>query len=279
MQHPGSRILVAILVGVLLVLSTAVSPRPLVAQESSSEGSLETGNWTLTLPLWIPGYRGSFAVGEIDVDGESDGGPGFFDRLFENKLSLNFFFMGSAKYRHDRWRFYLFVFGGKFTDDVIFKLTDGTVLTASVQPIIPELQVGYDVYKWQWGDSEFQDLIAEPFTGFRYYDVRVTAKGGGDNVDVKTEVTWWDPIIGVWLPVNLSRRWLVESSVDVGGFGLGSELSWRVQVGGKFRAGSLVHFKFGYNVLDVDYRDVVAGQDFIYNVRIGGPYAGISFNF
>jgi hypothetical protein len=31
--------------------------------------------------------------------------------------------------------------------------------------------------------------------------------------------------------------------------------------------------------MDVDYRKTLAGEQFVYRVRLGGPLAGIQFNF
>ena len=127
---------------------------------SSDDAMQANRNWTITLPLWIPGYRGQFAVGDIDVEGESGGGSGwgFLERLFDNRLKINFAFMGSASWERDRWRIYGDIFGGKFTDDVIFKLTDGTVVSAKVQPIIPTIHANYRVFQHSWSGSVNQQV-------------------------------------------------------------------------------------------------------------------------
>jgi hypothetical protein len=246
----------------------------------SSEEALQAGReWTITLPLWIPGYRGQFAVGDIDVDGESGGGSGwgFLERLFDNKVKLNFAFMGAGAWERDRWRIHGDIFGGKFTDDVIFKLTDDTVVSASVQPIIPTVHAGYRVLQHSWGDSESEQIRVSVYGGVRYYDVTL-------EVDVlqrrqSLEDSWVDPILGVWVPVDLSRRWFIEVSGDLGGFDVGSKLSWHIFGAGSYRASRLLIFTLGYNILDVDYRNTIASQNFVYRVTVGGPVAGVRFNF
>jgi hypothetical protein len=37
--------------------------------------------WTISVPVWVPGYRGQFTVGGVEVGGEP-GGEDFFDQLF-----------------------------------------------------------------------------------------------------------------------------------------------------------------------------------------------------
>ena len=252
----------------------------LAASPDSSDAPLQEGrNWTITIPVWVPGYRGEFAVGDIDVDGESSGGAGggFLGRFFDSKLKLNFFFMGAFAYERGRWRFYGDIFGGKFTDDVIFKLTDGTVASASVQPIIPNLHADYRVYEHPWGDSGHQQVRVSVYGGLRIYDVRVEVDVAGLNQRV--EDTWADPIVGLWVPVDLSRRWYVEGSADIGGFDVGSKLSWRIYVAGAYRANELLTITLGYNVMDIDYRNTVASQPFVFKARVGGPLVGVRFNF
>jgi len=246
--------------------------------EASSAGTAtqRDRNWTITIPLWIPGYRGDFAVGDIEVGGESGGGSGI-GRLFDSELSLNFFFMGSFSYERDRWRIHGDVFGGKFTDDVVFKLTDGTIASASLQPFIPRLHLSYRLTDHPWGDSGNQKVQGWVYAGVRYYDVRA-------EVDVaqqvrSAEARWIDPIVGVWIPVDLSRRWWVELAGDVGGVNAGSNLSWTIYTGVTYRASALISLTLAYNILDVDYQGAVGSQDFFWSGRVGGPGFGIRFTF
>jgi hypothetical protein len=38
--------------------------------------------WTISVPVWIPGYAGRFTVGGVEVGGEPDGD--FWDRLWQD---------------------------------------------------------------------------------------------------------------------------------------------------------------------------------------------------
>ena len=86
MKTPASRYLSVFLfvTGLMLCLPGSVAGQPLDSEEVLQAGK----NWTVGIPFWLPGYRGEFAIGDISVDGESSGGSGFFERLFESKLSL-----------------------------------------------------------------------------------------------------------------------------------------------------------------------------------------------
>ena len=62
--------------------------------------------WTFEIPLWIPGFGGSFAYGDVSIEGEDGVGienpieppPPFdwgkvFSRVFTSKWYLKFFFI------------------------------------------------------------------------------------------------------------------------------------------------------------------------------------------
>jgi hypothetical protein len=265
-----------LLFAIAMCLSPASSAVPGGAAEPDASVERDR-NWMITIPLWLPGYRGEFAIGDIEIDGESSGGSGFLSRFFDSKWRLNFFFMGAFSYQRDRWRVHGDMFGGKFTDDVIWKPNDATIASASVQPIIPRLHVDYRVLNHPWGDSGYQEIQGWIYAGVRYYDMRIEAEAA--RLARSLETHWADPIVGVWIPANLSRRWMAELSGDVGGFHVGSKLSWQISGMVSFKVSPLVAFALAYHVLDVDYRDTVKSQDFLYRVRVAGPGFGIRFNF
>jgi len=234
-------------------------------------------DWTITIPLWVPGYQGQFAVGDIEVDGTTSGGPGFLERLFESELQLNFFFMGAFSYQHSRWRVHGDIFGGKFTDDVIFKLTDGTIASASLQPFIPRLHLDYRLVSHSWGDSGVQEVSGWVYAGVRHYNVKADVQVLQQQHEL--EAAWTDPIVGVRIPIDISRRWWFEVSGDVGGFSAGSDLSWTTYFAVTYRISALISATLAYNILSVDYEGEVSSQDFTWRSRVAGPGLGIRFNF
>ena len=65
---------------------------------------------------------------------------------------------------------------------------------------------------------------------------------------------------------------------DIGGFGVGSEFTWSLEIKATCRFGQLISMRFGYAMLDVDIKDTVASQDFRYDVFLAGPTLGLVFN-
>jgi hypothetical protein len=197
--------------------------------------------------------------------------------LFDNEFKINFAFMGSFSYERNRWRIHGDMFGGKFADDVIFKRTGGTVVSASLRPLIPRLHLDYRVLDRTWGDSGTQGVQGWTYAGVRYYNVAAEVDIAQQTESLTAD--WADPIVGVWIPVDLSNRWWVELSGDVGGFGVGSKLSWGIYTGVTYRVSALISFTLAYNILDVDYEGTVASQNFFWRARVAGPGFGIRFTF
>ena len=85
----------------------------IVAQDSIPESGskkkqsflTETRHWNIEIPVWIPGFRGEFAYGDVELEGEdgsdlTPGNPiekpdfgGAFKRLFKTGWDLNYFFL------------------------------------------------------------------------------------------------------------------------------------------------------------------------------------------
>jgi len=58
---------------------------------------LGTSYGSLVIPIWIPGYRGQFAIGNVEIDGGTEG-DNIFDRIFTRDYAQEFYFMGQYKY-------------------------------------------------------------------------------------------------------------------------------------------------------------------------------------
>ena len=70
--------------------------------------------WTVEIPLWIPGFAGEFAYGDISIEGEDGiqnpiepGPPGsgigdIFSRLFTTNWYLKFFYLNKVAYEQNR---------------------------------------------------------------------------------------------------------------------------------------------------------------------------------
>jgi hypothetical protein len=100
-------------------------------------------------------------------------------------------------------------------------------------------------------------------------------------VEMEVERTrdWVDPVIGVVLRTSGDLRWHATLIADVGGFGLGSNLTWQVLPTIGFDLSSWSSFELGYRLISTDYDTGAGSQRFEYDILYQGPVAGFAFSF
>lgn len=111
-------------------------------------------------------------------------------------------------------------------------------------------------------------------------DVEIDRFGGLLIPDIRAQgaQTWTDPFIGGrWSP-PINDRWSFQGRADVGGFGVGSDLTWNAALLLLFEQSDRVTWGFGYRVMDIDYEDSDSPR-FVYDAQMPGLLAGVGFNF
>lgn len=94
-------------------------------------------------------------------------------------------------------------------------------------------------------------------------------------VEIAPEKTFADPIIAVRANAALSDRWSLIGYGDVGGFGVGSELTWQAAVTANYRATDNLFISAGWRELYLDYED--GGTEF--DGSMAGPIIGATWTF
>jgi opacity protein-like surface antigen len=87
--------------------------------------------------------------------------------------------------------------------------------------------------------------------------------------------TWCDPIVGADLRYGFSKHWFARVIGDVGGFGVGSDLSWELFGGVGYQFTSWFSATLGYRYLHVDYED----GGFVTDLNVQGALLGLGFRF
>ena len=90
--------------------------------------------------------------------------------------------------------------------------------------------------------------------------------------------TWFDPV----LIARISKSkdlWAFQFRGDIGGFGIGSKLTWQVQIYAGYRFSELFQLSVGYRILGMDYEDGSGEDRFRYNMSNFGPVIRLGFNF
>ena len=65
----------------------------------------------------------------------------------------------------------------------------------------------------------------------------------------------------------------------VGGFGIGSDLTWNAAIHLAVNPSDTMTVVLGYHVQNVDYEDGSGLGRFIYDMEISGPQLGVAFHF
>ncbi len=241
----------------MLVPLLAIAVAVLVAPQAAAQSSSSEWQFAVAPYLWAAGMDGSMAIANQEVDVDVP-----FSDILDN---LDFALMGHFDMRNERW---------VLSSDLVFvdlehseDLIEGTV-KAGLELTLFEVAGGYRV-------SPVFTVLA----GARWVDMGATLdfEGGFHQGDGNAGRKWIDPLVGVHAFVPLSKKWWIGLRGDVGGFGVGSELTWQAYADIGFRASHLVSIILGYHALDMDYED---GSGFNYvnlDLMISGPQVGVAF--
>lgn len=128
-----------------------------------------------------------------------------------------------------------------------------------------------------WQFSETSELIF----GARYYQSEselsfaLPVPGGGGQNTFESDQSWVDPLIGIHYGGELARYWTYHFRLDVGGFGLGSDLAINSRIEFGYQFNDSVSLQLGYRALDVDHDN----NAYLYDILQQGPEIGLRFAF
>lgn len=262
----------------------------------------------VAIPLWIPGVSGSFASGGVTIDADlsavdaigdiasdiSDifgdlgdlgdfGDFGDFGGLddvgdpLKVGSDLKFGFLASVQAHKGKWTIGLDGFGASLGTSVDFRLTDDRIVDATLWCLILRGAAKYEWLRrpvrmpWCGTGCLRSNLVA----GGRFYGAGFEAVLP-EGLTLKDSEQWVDPIVGLDLSLDLSRKFRLRVEGDVGGFGVGSDFAWWAIAGADWRFARRWTLMFAYAWLDVDYG---SASDFAWNLQLQGPSLGLQFSF
>ncbi len=242
-----------------LVVLVAIAAVTLVAPQAAAQSSSSEWQFAIAPYLWAAGMDGTMMIADQEQD---------FDVPFSTIIdNLDFALMGHFDMRNERW---------VVSSDLIFvdlgtseDLTEGMV-TAGIDLTLWEAVGGYRV-------SPAVTLLA----GARWVDMGVSLRYTGQIVDDDADAgtSWFDPLVGVNVFTPLSDRWWLGVRGDIGGFGVGSELTWQAYADIGWKASDLVSIILGYRAIDIDYENGSGIHIVGLDVLMSGPQLGVVFTF
>jgi hypothetical protein len=77
----------------------------------------------------------------------------------------------------------------------------------------------------------------------------------------------------------MANKWRLRLRGDIGGFGIGSDLSWNLSALIVFKGWKHVSIGGGYRVFNQDYSDGNGINKFAYDATLHGPMLGVEFTW
>jgi hypothetical protein len=178
-------------------------------------------------------------------------------------------FMGAAEVRYDRFGILADLIhlpvGGHFqTDNVLFR-GGGVNLNTTIGTVI-------GLYRLVLDNAGTLDVGG----GIRAYGLSATTSLRSGLLPGRSVSSWaatTDPVISMRGHVNIGNGFGVDAYGDVGGFGVGTKLSWQLIGAVDYQVNQSINLKLGYRYLQADLEKKEA------TIKIGGPFLAMSYRF
>ena len=244
----------------LLAVGIIILGIGLVCPMAYGEESNSNGNWDFSLApmyLWAVSIDGDQTVKGVDVDLDVP-----FSDIFDNlNGALTVHFEGLYQ---QRWGF--------FTDlnYIVLEMDDGPV-------DIDFTEIMFEVagfYRFTEGPHTIDGL-----GGLRYSSMDVDLDLPGPLPDVDQRKDWVDPYVGARWDWMFAEKWTTKLRGDIGGFGIGSDLTYNVVGLVDFKPWKQVSLFGGYRVLYQDYSTGSGASKFAYDATMHGPVLGLNITW
>jgi hypothetical protein len=240
-----------------LVLRLCLGTLPTNAQAPSDH----TWKFLVEPYLMFPYMNGSTGIGDLpDVSVDADAGD-----IFSN-LRLGAMLYGEAS--TERWAIGTDILYMNLKQDVSTGLVinDGSVQAkqfawevSGLRKLLPWLDVG---------------------VGGRFNSLKAGADLITNTTDRSrsTSESWFDPILIARIKNPTEEKLLYQLRSDIGGFGVGADLSWQIQAYVGYRFSPLFQLSAGYRIISIDYEKGQGENRFKYDINTSGPVVRFGFN-
>ncbi|MBO6608045.1 hypothetical protein [Psychroserpens sp.] len=209
--------------------------------------------------IWFAGLSSDIAFREQNVPFDAE-----FKDILEN---LSFGFLMHAEARKGN----LFLMGDlvymKIKKDGKLKRL-GTKTKLELAQTVIELGGGYTFYR-----SKSNNLQIDALGGLRHLSVDAKfTTGTQERLDKSTNTN--DPFIGVRLR-NVLNKWINSARIDVGGFGIGTDFSWKSNLFLGYKFSELFTTYLGVQAYGINYEE----ENYAIDLVSSGLVTGLNFNF
>lgn len=247
--------------------------------------------WTVDIPLWIPGFAGEFAYGDVEIEGEDGvkienpiepeppgGGIGdILSRLFTTNWYLKFFYLTKVSYEQNKFKGQLDLITGAVGNSVQFNYNKKEVVSAGLFSLWLRGYAGYKFLELSNLKNTFR-YEAFAYGGLRTYFQKLESQLDERSGSIKVNPVLLEPLVGIENQFTW-KRFFLNLSADYGG--IHSLQKRSVQLNGfiKYRTGRLTSIKGGWNHLYVRQKDTFLGEDYKAKMTLSGPTVALAFHF
>lgn len=259
--------------GCVLAAGIFASGIAAAADPETAPPPLGASDWVVQVTpyLWASGTRGDVSPFEraptvhVDVP---------FSEVVDN---LNFGGMVNVWARRDR-----FVFSG----DLMYANLSAMEVVRPLPDLAPGVELDAELDTVQFYAAglagyrviETPQLNLDALVGGRFWYVSNDLTLQLENLasrSLKENFSWFDPLIGARAFYNITDKLSVMGQADIGGFGVGSELTWSVLGTVNYVFNDHWSASVGYKHMSVDYED----DGLVFDVDISGPVIGVTYRF
>lgn len=119
------------------------------------------------------------------------------------------------------------------------------------------------------------DASVDILGGIRAWDVEGSVAVPLAGVALSFDKTFIDPILAIRGNLRIAPQWSVIGSVDAGGLGIGSDVTYQIAVTANYQATESLYLSLGYRHLYIDYDSGGASI----KANISGPLVGATLRF
>lgn len=121
----------------------------------------------------------------------------------------------------------------------------------------------------------------EALFSLAYFDVStdIEVRVLQQTLGASRSASWVDPLVGLQYSVPINDKWTYTLRGDVGGFGVGSDLTWHMATTLRRQVNDRFTWYVGYRVIAYDYREGSGLQAQRYDMTQQGPGVGLAISF
>jgi len=288
MQRKSVMAVAVITLAGLLVL---LGPRAFAQSPISAEAPKSRWEFDLVPYFWMAGLSGDMTAKGIPVHVSESFGDIWSDLDFGAQMHM--------EARKDRWGLFLDVTYLKLSSSGEAKrvsagpggeleLTTKIQADIGIKEWLVEFGGTYNVARWPLGTGGTA-LGLDILGGGRIWSVDTDIDAGvkqtlGDfgrylYPSISANKSWIDPFVGARLLFDLPKNFFVALRGDVGGFDVGSKISFNMSGYVGYNISRVVSLLAGYRALYVDYESGSGTNKFAFDTWMYGPSIGMLFRF